>query len=425
MLRHSNRAGARAHLIALALAAGTSILLAPSAFAWPFGGDGGSDVTIENFTAKPKDGGVVVIARAEFDNSNLSKDEIIALLTPETPQADRSALAQKFKADKVSIPSIEITSNDGGKINIHDVAANHIDAGKVEALEFSGIDASGTDGGAPVSVKSGALRMQGLDLADALKAISAPKEAAPKGRLSHLTWESIDIVAPDTQSGPGKTIHLALASAEVNSSYDGDTLKQGTTKLTGLIVEPSPNSEFGKNLAELGYSKLELSMVIGAEYQAAAKKFSLDELTIEGAQMGSIRMKANFGDIDPALFGSDQSARMAALVGCSISSLEIKVVNSGLFEKALALVAKQQGVSADALKQQWSAMTGQMAPLLLGGDPSALKVAAETQKFIDAPSNLTVAVKAKAGALKATDFMAMSDPSAFVKKVDIVAVANQ
>lgn len=144
MLRHSNRAGARAHLIALALAAGTSILLAPSAFAWPFGGDGGSDVTIENFTAKPKDGGVVVIARAEFDNSNLSKDEIIALLTPETPQADRSALAQKFKADKVSIPSIEITSNDGGKINIHDVAANHIDAGKVEALEFSGIDASGT-----------------------------------------------------------------------------------------------------------------------------------------------------------------------------------------------------------------------------------------------------------------------------------------
>jgi len=302
---------------------------------------------------------------------------------------------------------------------------NHVDAGKVEALEVAGMDASGTDHGAPVSVKSGALRLEGLDLADALKTITAPDSAVPKGRLSHLTWQSIDVVAPDKEGAPGKTIHIALASVEVRGTYDGDTLKHGATDLTGLIVEPSPDSELGKNLAELGYSKLELSLVIGADYDAAAKKFSLDELTIEGAQMGSIRLKANFGDIDPALFNSDNNARMAALVGCSISSLEIKVVNSGLFEKALALVAKQQGASADALKQQWSAMTGQMAPLFLGGDPSSLKVAAETQKFIDSPKNLTVSIKAKNGALKAADFAGISDPAAFVGKLDIAAAANQ
>ncbi len=167
-------------------------------------------------------------------------------------------------------------------------------------------------------------------------------------------------------------------------------------------------------------------MVVGADYQPAAKTFTLDELTIEGAQMGSIRLKANFGDIDPALFSSpDNSARMAALLGCSISSLEIKVVNSGLFEKALAFTAKQQGASADALKQQWSAMTGQMAPMLLGGDPSALKVAAEAQKFIEAPKNLTISIKAKSGGLKAADFEAIDDPAAFVSKLDIAAAANQ
>jgi hypothetical protein len=101
------------------------------------------------------------------------------------------------------------------------------------------------------------------------------------------------------------------------------------------------------------------------------------------------------------------------------------VVNSGLFEKALALYARQQGATPDALRQQWSAMTGQMAPLFLGGDPSALKVAAEAQKFIASPKNLTISLKAKNGALKASDFMAISDPAAFVSKLDIAAAANQ
>ena len=424
MPRHPNRAArVYAGLVALALSAGAPFILAPPAFAWPTGDSG--DVTLDDFTAKAKDGSVFVIKHAEFANTNLSKDEIVAMLTPDTPEADERALVQKLKADKISIPLIDIAAKDGGKIHLHDFVASDIDAGKVGKLEFAGMEASGTDEGAPVSVKSGALRMEGLDLAEALKAVGAPADAAQKGRLSRLTWESLDIVAPDKGSGPGKTIHVAFAAIELRGDYAGDALKQGSTKLTGLIVEPSPDSEFGKNLAQLGYSRVELAMAIGADYQADAKKFSLDELTIEGAQMGAVGLKANFGDVDPGLFGTDNNARMQALLGCSISSLEIKVVNSGLFEKALALTAKQQGATPDALKQQWSAMTGQMAPMFLGGDPSALKVAAEAQKFIDSPKSLSIVIKAKNGALKASDFMAIGDPAAFVSKLDIVAVANQ
>ncbi len=423
MLRHPIRANAPACLIALALIAGTSILLAPSAFAWPTGDSG--DVTLDDFTAKAKDGGVFVIKHAEFANTNLSKDEIVAMLTPDTPEADERALVQKLKADRISIPVIDIAAKDGGKIHLRDLVANDIDAGKVGKFEIGGMEASGTDDGAPVSVKSGALRLEGLNLAEALKAVGAPTDAPQKGRQSRLTWESVDIVAPDHGSGPGKTIHVAIAAIELRGSYAGDALKEGTTKLSGLVIEPSPDSDFGKNLAELGYSRVELAMAIGANYHADAKKFSLDELTIEGAQMGVVGLKANFGDVDPGLFGTDSGARMQALLGCSITSLEIKIINSGLFEKALALAAKQQSATPDALKQQWSAMTGQMAPMFLGGDPSAAKVAAEAQKFIDTPKNLTISIHAKNGALKASDFMAIGDPAAFVSKLDIAATANQ
>jgi hypothetical protein len=424
MPSHSKRAPrGPIRLIALGLTAGAACLLPQAAFAWPTSDS--SDGIIENFTAKTQDGGVLTIARAEFTNTNLSKDEIVLMLTPGTPEADERALAQKLKADKISIPTIDVAGKDGAKVHIHGVAAADVEAGKVGKLEFAGMEASQIDDGAPVAVKSGALRLEGLDVADALKAVGAPADAAQKGQLSHLTWDAIDIVAPDKDSGPGKTIHVALATVEVRGDYAGGALKQGSTKLTGLIVEPSPDSEFGKSLAQLGYSKLQLAMALGAAYRADAKTFSLDDLTIDGVDMGSVGLKANFGDIDPGLFGSDTEGRMAALFGCSISSLELKIVNAGLFEKALAFYAKQQGSSAEALKQQWSATIGQMAPLLLGGAPSALKAAAEAQKFVAAPKNLTVSIKARDGALKAADFMAISDPAAFASKLDIAAVANK
>jgi hypothetical protein len=140
--------------------------------------------------------------------------------------------------------------------------------------------------------------------------------------------------------------------------------------------------------------------------------------------MGSVGLKADFGDIDPALFTGDEGARMQALLGGSIASIQIKLVNSGMFEKALAFYAKQEGTTADALKLQVAATTTQMVPVLLGGSPDALKVASEAQKFITEPKNLTLSVKSKGAPLKASDFMG-GDPTAILGKVDISAVANQ
>ncbi len=141
MTNHCHRAKRRARLIALALTTGGPLCFAPAAFAWPVGESG--DVTIENFTAKAQDGAAFAIARAEFDNTNLSKDEIVKMLTPDTPVADERALVQKLKADKITIPAIDIVAKDGTKIHLRDFVADAIDAGKAERLEIGGLDAAG------------------------------------------------------------------------------------------------------------------------------------------------------------------------------------------------------------------------------------------------------------------------------------------
>ena len=116
---------------------------------------------------------------------------------------------------------------------------------------------------------------------------------------------------------------------------------------------------------------------------------------------------------------------MQALLDAGVASIEIKLVNGGIFEKALAYTAKQQGLSPDKLRAQWSAMIGQAAPVMLGGSPAGLALAAEAQKFVAEPKTLTISAKVKSGALKASDFMAISDPSEFAGKLDISAAANR
>jgi len=427
-MQNSNRpAWTRAGPVGLCVAA--TLLATVSALAWPVsaGGDaaptGAGAVTIDNFTAKSTDGDVFTIARVEVDGANLSKDEIVKLLTPDTPADEELALARKLKADKITIPSIDVAGKDGSKIHLAGLAATHVDQGKIDALDVASVEGSGTDKGGPVAVKLGAIHFEGVDVARLLVSDESAAAALPPARLGGFTLAGLDVVAPD--DAPGQSVHFAVGSIESHNDYDGQSIKHGETKISGVVVEPSPGSEAGKTLAAFGYSKLELGLTAAVKYQADAKTFTLENLTVDGAQMGAFGLSANFTDVAPALFGGDNGARMQAALEAGVASVEVKLVNDGLFEKALAFTAKQQNVSPDALRAKWSATIGQMAPLLLGGAPSTLAVAAEAQKFVAQPKNLTITVKAKSGALKAGDFMAITDPTEFAGKVDFAAAANR
>ena len=427
MSRHPSRAArVGAGAVVLALAAAGALPFVHAVRAWPLSGD---DVTLDNFTAKTTNGGALVIAHAEFVNTNLTKDEIEQLLTPTTPGADERELLAKLKADQISIPSITIDSRDSAQDSVEarlsDFVATGVDGGKVASLSVGGLEASGTDKDGPISIKAGALKLDGLDASAALQTTTEPEEALQKARLGALTWSGLDFVGPDASEKPAKALHLSIGSIEIRSDYAGDVFKQGSTKATGLVFEPAPDSSAGKSLASLGYAKVALAVSVGATYEADAKTLSLDDFTVDGADMGSVTLKGNFSDVAPALFAADEAARMQALDESGVVSLELKLVNAGLFEKALAFYAKQQGADPEALRKQAAAVVGEMAPMLLGGDAAALKAAGEAQKFIESPKNLTIALKAKNGALKAADFMAMSDPAAFAGKVDVSATANQ
>ena len=124
------------------------------------------------------------------------------------------------------------------------------------------------------------------------------------------------------------------------------------------------------------------------------------------------------------VFTGDSKTRLAGLMGADLSTLSINYADKGLFPKVIAFFATSQGKTVDALKTEWSAMATQFLPLVLGGDPSSIKLATAIGKFIGDPKSLTITAKAKGGPVKATDLMSIKDPKALLQKIDLDATAG-
>ena len=68
-------------------------------------------------------------------------------------------------------------------------------------------------------------------------------------------------------------------------------------------------------------------------------------------------------------------------------------------------------------------MVTQFTPMLLGGDPASLQVAAALGAFIRDPKSLSVKVSGKDGPLKLTD-LDFDQPMSILQELDITAAAN-
>ena len=75
---------------------------------------GGDDVSLDDIQVKAsKPGEKTVIKHVDVKNSSLSEDEVKQLLSGELSDADKKALALKFKADSMTITEVDATGRQG------------------------------------------------------------------------------------------------------------------------------------------------------------------------------------------------------------------------------------------------------------------------------------------------------------------------
>jgi hypothetical protein len=70
-------------------------------------------------------------------------------------------------------------------------------------------------------------------------------------------------------------------------------------------------------------------------------------------------------------------------------------------------------------------LSGQMLPLLLGGDPAALPMAQSVQTFLRESKNFTLKLKARGAPMPLGSLSAIGDPATFLALFDVSLIANQ
>jgi hypothetical protein len=352
--------------------------------------------------------------------SSASQADVVKMLSPQTPAVERAALLKTFKASKFAIPTVEV-KDEKVTVTIRDMVAEGIDAGKVSRLGVAGAEGSGDKG---LKFKVRPLTAENGDLTPLLTALTTGDFGSAAPRFAGFKSDGFE--ASFMEDGPKERagrIDLSLASMEGKNVMAGDVFTSGTFVMKNLVVIPEKTGKMGRDLAAFGYDKLDIGMTSSAAYDQATKALKIDDFSITGVGAGALTLKGALGGVEKSFASSDRNAMLAAFIGADVSMLELKYVDSGLFDKALAYAAGKS--DPKTVREQWKGAAGLYVPAILGGDPSAVALAAEVQKFIADPKNLTLTATGKAGPVKLIELPGLKDPTALLKKVNLTAAANK
>ncbi|HEV2571837.1 MAG TPA: hypothetical protein VGU72_08875 [Beijerinckiaceae bacterium] len=415
--RRSDRVWPRAALLIAVLFAGFS---APARAQ--------QDVVLENQTYD--DGGKASIAfrRIEFIGTNLNREEVTKLFSGGTSSAEAAAIASKLKAARIAIPSVVITAKDS-RMTLADFVASDVDTGKVKQLSIGSFDSSFADKpGGELRFKSGALQLDGANIVGLLQAIRDNDLKKGMAQFTRFSMRDVEGQGPDKDTpldAPGGNLtKVKIAVVGADATFDNGLPLRLAAKADNIVVEVPPSSDGAIKLKEVGIDRLDLSFGFSGTYDPAKRAYGLDDLTVSGADLGTLALKGRFTGIDPGAFSSEQSERIFALLGAGVAAVDMKFTNGGLAEKILQEAARQQKQSMAELKSDL-AKAASVIPLLLGGEANGLKIAEALARFVDDPKQLAVSISAKKGSLSFVDLLSIRDPASLFAVADVQVTANQ
>jgi hypothetical protein len=297
-----------------------------------------------------------------------------------TPTADGDALVYK----DVAIKSAGETASDtkigtltvtGGDVN--DMGGIKAGAIKAEAIES-------TDGSTKATVASA--EIVNPDIA------APPAEGKPgRGKFDSVTVS--DIAVSESGKPP---VTIATVGMEA-TDYVGDYPRAFSLSVENVVVDPAvadDGGQFAGQLKELGYEKVDANVYISGSWDQDAGTLSIEDFSIEGADMGSIGLSAVLGG-----FTADVMAQLGQpnpppelMNSVTVNEAQLTYEDSSLAGRLLDMQAKQMGASRENFVNQISAALPLMLSALQNpGFQDKLATAAGT--FLKDPKNITISAQ--------------------------------
>ncbi len=308
--------------------------------------------------------------------------------------------------------------------------------GKIGEYAFEGFELDAPDG----HMKLGRFALRGFNYKHVLDAVAEHLEqgidsfesADPRifiPTLDQISLTGVDLDVPDKKgegnSADGKRITMALGKFEVNSSgFLGGIPTSINAALDNFTFDIANSKDKQlKDFIAMGYKKFDLSAKIDLAWSEASETLSLRQLTGNSVGMGKISVKGTFGNVTKEIFTGDTATVEAALLGALIKEADVRFENGGIVEKGLEQEARKQKKTADQLKKEAIGIAAVGIPGMLQNAPAAKDIANAVAKFIASPKSIHFGAKSAEG-LGAADLALLGDPAALLKKLAVVASAN-
>ncbi len=303
------------------------------------------------------------------------------------------------------------------------VAAQITEAG-FENASIAGHDAT---------VKIGRFGWHGLNLGAPLELLGTPAPTAespggtPPGQQK-ITADTVDINVTSAAANPSLAnmpTRFQLGHVEITSSTPVDGVPtRVAAAFDHFICDLKNVNDNVPAVAALGYSKLDLSSRLAVHLDNDNTEFGLDALSLSGVDMGSIQISGFLDHLTKALFSSDPDESKTALLNVLLRHFELRVENTGLFERLIAAEAKQTNTSPAEIRKKLIDSVTSVVPQLLADGRDADLVTAALTKFIMEPKTFRLSIIAPQG-IGAFDAALLKDPEILLQKIEIEVAADE
>ena len=387
-------------------------------------------VTLDAFSLPLGDKGfTLAVERVEVTGTNLTRDEVAALFSPQTPKDQAAAILLKMRAQKFSIPLVTITGRDG-RFSLHGIEASNVSEGRIEHLGFASGEGAGSNAsGGATSLTIGALDVVEADFSVLFEALRTGDLIGRQVPAKGLLWKGAQASFPDNEtpaSAPGGNLmKVVLGPLAVDTVYQGKIPVHAFLDWKGLSIGPPAASRAGRAMADFGYPSIDFSLRATVAYDPASQIYKIDDFSILAPRAGMLSFKMDIAGVGTDFLAGNREAKAAALQRARMQALNLGYADDGLFGKIAAFVARQQNKTPEVVRREWSALATQFIPLGLGGDPASLKIAEAVARFIANPTVLTLSARAKGEAPKFGDLKGLTRPGALLTYYELGAVAGR
>ena len=309
----------------------------------------------------------------------------------------------------------------------------------VTATGFSLQTVGGPEGTEPSSFDLATLTFKGFEVAPVLQTLQAAQgnidEAwlTANGRALIPPFEGLSFsgFSMDIPQPANEAARLVASVEEFDLTLGNyvNGIPADVSSFASGIVSPLPPDVMGVPMATLidaGIEELDLDYALEMTWDEASSDYNLSEISVTGAQLGTVAMAATVGNAVAELFSTDPVAQTTAGMGLTLKDFSLDITDEGMADILWQFAATMNGQDVETFKQSMSGMAQGLILASLGGSPEVIQLSNAVGAFINGAGSFHLGLTAKnpAGLGAAEAMMLQAAPQQLLEQVNLEASAE-